>query len=314
MIKREVRSLRRLFSTARQLAIVLFLLFLAHSFALTLAQAPEEKRFARVVPWGRRIYRLWKERREIALTNIALIRPDFSPEEVEHAALSSVMTLGADWAFLLGSRYETVEDVKRRVILQPGLLEMAARVKAGEKLVAVLDHTAPVDGGATAMPEILGINAAVVVQKTPAPIRGIFDGARASWNGTHLVSIERGRTYKKAEQYLQKRYLTAVLIDIFNKPRPNDVVCHLGDARVSISTTPARLARNNGAAVWSVLLGWDPITRIISFDAYPLDLVVTDDADEDIQTWTKVLGDLVCQRVYDNPHFWMQSVWQELST
>jgi lauroyl/myristoyl acyltransferase len=231
---------------------------------------------------------------------------------VEHAALSSILTLGADWAFLLGGRNETIDDVKHRIKIGPGMLELAERLKSGEKIVGVLDHTCPFDGGA-AIAEILGIDAAVVVQKTPAPIRKMYDGARTSWKGIHLVPIERGRTYKKAEGYLHKGYLAAVLIDIFNTPRPEDVVCELGDAKVSISTTPARLARTNGAQIWSILLGWDPFTRIISFDAHLLDLVASDDADADIKTWTKVLGDLVCQRVYDNPHFWMQSVWQKLS-
>lgn len=259
------------------------------------------------------IYKLWRNARLRMYRNLALIRPDLSQEDILRCSYQAACMVGANGAFMLGAEAETTDHVRSRVRVGPGFIQMAQLSKRGVRVVVTLGHTVPFDG-ILGITDILGIRAALVVERLPWLVWPIFSRTRTSWEGISLVPIKRGRTYEEIQRCLCDGQIAVVLLDIFRPPgRGDGVDVRIGNATVGLSTMPVALARCNNAFIYTLRSSWDPDSRIIFLDAEPFDIIYTDDENHDICLTTKRLGLWMGKQIQKQPECWMRLIWQELT-
>lgn len=261
--------------------------------------------------WMGRGMWFWRDMSRRVEKNIALLFPEISESKVKEYSREVVHTVGANLAFALGSWHETIGDVEHRIKIGPGLHELKKKFTAGEKIVVVVDHVAPFDGAA-AVVEILDIQAGIVVERLQPILYAFFNKSRKSWKGVHLIPAERGATYQKAAEFIEKERLVAVFIDIFRPRDKADVVCRFGAVELGVSSLPVRLAYEHNATIYTMLPIWKD--GVICLDAVEFELYFTGDMEWDIKNETaRLIHERIEPHVTDNVGHWMRPFSDDFS-
>ncbi len=287
-------------------AVLAVWLYLRHQ------HSPADHRLKIARQWVDRGLFLWKGGQKRIEKNIELLFPEIGPDETEEIAREVAHTVGANFAYALGSWHETVNDVRHRIEIGSGLIELQERIAAGEKAVVVVDHVAPFDGAA-AIVEILGVEAGIVVEKLPGPLAAFFKRSRSSWKGIRLITAERGSTYMKAKEFLDEHNLAVVFIDIFRSVGKSDVAVSLGQLQVGVASLPVRLAFESGATLYTMLPVWKN-NGVICLDAVPLEMTHTGELEIDIKRETvQLMDERVSPHISCNIRHWMRAFSDDFS-
>ncbi len=282
-----------------ELAFVIVVVLVALFFLFT---ARGRKRLTKARVWADRIFRIWRRRRRQIEKNLSLLRPDLDGDEIREQARQVARTIAEDCTFVLF--HKDPDLFKDTVRVGLGMFEVSRLHKAGQPIVLVANHVGRFDAAAPKIKE-LDLNLTVVVESIRFVGR-IFDRSR-EYHGAHLEHIRGRGTSERAEQRLLLGDVTMVLIDIFRDPRPDDVVCQVGNAEVGVVTFPARLARKYQAKIYTLELDWDPETATLDLDASPFPCNWTDDQEADVRRVTEQLGQHAIQRILGSPGEWMQA-------
>lgn len=253
----------------------------------SLRKRPIESRFNVTRKIGKVIYYLFKSRREKIQRNIALIRPDLSPDEIRKGSLRAVEAIAYSWAAMLGNEFTTLEEVAAKLEVE-GIEPFLDYYERGEKIIAVPVHGGPIDAMAGIIP-IYGLRVYFPSELVrPRWLFKLMERLRLHFGGIIFEPVVKGETIPKAVSQLEAGRIVVLFIDI-PKEAGSGVLCRIGDGEVWLPVGPVKLALEKGATIFPVLPSWTTDWKFRIVIGQPFELTRTGNLAQDIKNNTRRL-------------------------
>ncbi len=214
---------------------------------------PPKLRYWALLPLAWIIFQFLPGKKKQIKTNLALIRPEWTKEQIDFGAWENVKTLVRSWSAILSVEKESLEEARKKVIGEEVLLDSYRRAR---KIVVVFPHVGPINE-LVALVAALGIHAYVPAEAIPPLLFRLMAGSRNRHGNIEFEPIRKGKMMERCRAELEAGRVVVLAMDMPPGKKSLGNVLHVGQAETDVRVGAVKLAIEEEADLFMAFPYWN---------------------------------------------------------